>query len=58
MSIRSSAIEVDKILKEALKHFDGYGGGHTHAVGANIKVADFPEFVRFFEKEAKEVSRK
>ena len=32
-------------MEKALQGVQGYGGGHLHACGANIKVEDFDRFV-------------
>ena len=45
MSLRSDSAVIDEILKKVLDGLDGYGGGHRYAVGANVKVEDFPKFV-------------
>jgi len=44
-SLRSTKLNVAKILKESLTDVRGYGGGHEHACGACIDVDDFPRFV-------------
>jgi len=45
-SIRSSNIILPPLVEKALVGLNGYGGGHEHACGLNIKTADFEEFVR------------
>ena len=45
-SIRSSNIILPPLVEKALVGLNGYGGGHEHACGFNIKTADFEEFVR------------
>ncbi len=44
-SLRSAKYEVLPILQNALKDVNGFGGGHVHACGANIKKEDFDRFV-------------
>jgi single-stranded DNA-specific DHH superfamily exonuclease len=44
-SLRSSKYEVLPILKKALKGLEGFGGGHEHACGCNVKKKDFSEFI-------------
>ena len=44
-SLRSSKIILPKLIEKALVGLDGYGGGHEHACGLNIKKRDFDEFV-------------
>jgi single-stranded DNA-specific DHH superfamily exonuclease len=44
-SLRSAKYPVLTILNEALKDVNGYGGGHLHACGANIKKEDFDQFL-------------
>lgn len=44
-SLRSTDIILPPILEKALIGIEGYGGGHEHACGANIKVADFQMFI-------------
>ncbi len=51
MSLRSDGLFIDKLLEDALIGLDGYGGGHRHAVGANVKVEDFPKFVERIKRE-------
>ena len=50
MSIRSSKIEIQKILEKCLVGLEGYGGGHELACGANVKRKDFKEFVKRLEE--------
>src|SRR3989338_6317025 len=45
MSIRSKRIMLPEILEKSLAGVDGYGGGHEHAVGANVKEQDFEKFI-------------
>lgn len=55
MSLRSpeNGIILPNVVNRALNGLEGYGGGHDHASGANIKKEDFEEFVRRIEKEIK-----
>ncbi|MDD5253903.1 MAG: DHHA1 domain-containing protein [Candidatus Nanoarchaeia archaeon] len=45
ISLRHSSKVIPPVLEKALEGLEGYGGGHLHACGANIKEADFKEFV-------------
>lgn len=47
-SLRSSKIILPPLIEKALVGLDGYGGGHEHACGLNIKTHHFEEFVRRF----------
>ena len=47
-SLRSAKIILPPLVDKALVGLDGYGGGHEHACGLNIKTADFEEFLRRF----------
>lgn len=49
-SLRSASIEIDKILAEALKGLDGYGGGHKLAVGCSVNEKDWETFLERFRK--------
>ncbi len=51
MSLRSKKKILPPILEKALKDVEGYGGGHEHACGANVKKRDFEEFINNLEKE-------
>ncbi|MEM3373626.1 MAG: DHH family phosphoesterase [Candidatus Woesearchaeota archaeon] len=44
-SLRSAKYEVLPILEKSLKGINGFGGGHLHACGANIKKNDFEKFI-------------
>lgn len=50
-SVRSSGIILPPIIEKSLSGLDGYGGGHEHACGLNIKKMQFGEFIRRFRKE-------
>ena len=47
-SLRSSKIILPILIEKALVGLEGYGGGHEHACGLNIKSHHFEEFVRRF----------
>ena len=47
-SIRSSKIILPPLVEKCLIGLEGYGGGHEHACGLNVKTADFEEFVKRF----------
>ena len=44
-SLRSSEIILPPLIDKALAGLGGYGGGHEHACGLNVKKEDFEEFV-------------
>jgi len=50
-SLRSARYKVLPILENALKNVEGYGGGHIHACGANIKAQDFARFIKNIRKQ-------
>jgi len=50
-SLRSTKYNVLPILEKALQGIQGYGGGHLHACGANIKTEDFDRFVNNIRKQ-------
>jgi nanoRNase/pAp phosphatase (c-di-AMP/oligoRNAs hydrolase) len=50
ISIRSPRIIIPPILEKALQGVEGYGGGHEHACGANVKKRDFKRFIENFKK--------
>lgn len=50
LSIRAMHKILPKIIEKALVGVDGYGGGHEHACGANIKAIDFEKFLDNFKK--------
>jgi len=45
-SLRSSKIILPPLIEKALAGLEGYGGGHEHACGLNVKTHHFEEFVR------------
>jgi len=45
-SLRSAKAVLPPIIDKCLVGLEGYGGGHEHACGLNIKTRDFEEFVR------------
>lgn len=47
-SLRSSKIVLPPLVEKCLVGLEGYGGGHEHACGLNIKTRDFEEFLRRF----------
>ena len=49
-SLRSSKTILPILIEKALIGLEGYGGGHEHACGLNIKTADFDEFLRRFKE--------
>ena len=55
MSIRSpTKIIIPPILEKALQGVEGFGGGHEHACGANVKKKDFKRFMESFKKQLKQ----
>jgi len=48
LSLRSSDYNLPPMLQKALDGCEGYGGGHEHASGANVKADDFPRFLEQF----------
>ena len=49
-SLRSAKIILPPLIEKALAGLDGYGGGHEHACGLNIKTHHFEEFVKRFKE--------
>ena len=47
-SLRASKINLIPIIEKCLIGLNGYGGGHEHACGLNVKKDDFEEFLRRF----------
>ncbi|MBS3105206.1 DHH family phosphoesterase [Candidatus Woesearchaeota archaeon] len=45
-SLRSSKIILPILIEKALVGLEGYGGGHEHACGLNVKSHQFEEFVK------------
>ncbi len=45
MSLRSTKEVLPPVIEKALIGIEGYGGGHEHACGANVKKEDFDRFV-------------
>jgi single-stranded DNA-specific DHH superfamily exonuclease len=50
-SLRSSKHNIRDALQRALVGLQGYGGGHEHACGLNIKKEDFDKFLENFKAE-------
>ena len=44
-SLRSTKMNLPQLIEKSLEGVSGYGGGHDHASGACIKIADFEQFV-------------
>ena len=53
MSIRAKVHNVQQILEKSLAGIEGYGGGHEHACGANVKKHNFDRFMENFREELK-----
>ncbi|MBW2996482.1 DHH family phosphoesterase [Candidatus Woesearchaeota archaeon] len=51
ISLRSKKVILPGILEKALVGVEGFGGGHEHACGANIKKKDFERFVKAIEEQ-------
>ena len=49
-SLRASKIVLPPLIEKCLVGLNGFGGGHEHACGLNIKTADFDEFLRRFKE--------
>jgi len=56
MSIRSKHYNIQKAVEMSLIGIEGYGGGHEHACGANVKRMDFERFIEQF-KEALQITK-
>ena len=54
-SFRSIDLNARDILERALVGVDGYGGGHEHACGGNIKVKDWPKFLENLRRELQNI---
>lgn len=48
LSFRSAKYNLPKMIENALKGCEGYGGGHEHAAGANVHSKDFDKFMEQF----------
>jgi single-stranded DNA-specific DHH superfamily exonuclease len=48
LSIRGNNYNLPSVLDAGLEGCEGYGGGHEHAVGANVKKSDFDKFLEQF----------
>ncbi|MBI2138648.1 hypothetical protein HYU13_03605, partial [Candidatus Woesearchaeota archaeon] len=53
MSLRCEFRQLDQAVAKALIGVEGYGGGHEHACGANVKKADFERFLGNLKSELK-----
>ncbi len=51
VSLRSNDLILPPLVKKALEGLNGYGGGHDHAVGANISREDFMKFIANLRKD-------
>ncbi|MBN2459851.1 DHH family phosphoesterase [Candidatus Woesearchaeota archaeon] len=51
VSMRSTKVNLPNLIGKALEGIRGYGGGHDHAAGANVKMADFDTFVENIRKQ-------
>lgn len=52
-SLRSKKLMIPLLLEKALVGIQGYGGGHEHACGANIKEEDWDLFLNNLKREIK-----
>jgi alanyl-tRNA synthetase len=48
LSFRASKYNLPPLIQKALEGCEGYGGGHEHAAGANVKEKDFEKFMQQF----------
>jgi nanoRNase/pAp phosphatase (c-di-AMP/oligoRNAs hydrolase) len=48
LSFRTTKYNLPLIIQKALEGCEGYGGGHEHAAGANVKETDFDRFIEQF----------
>lgn len=55
-SFRSVNIAVRPLLEKALVGVDGYGGGHEHACGGGVAIADWPKFLENLRREMKDIN--
>ena len=53
LSLRTNKYNLPSIIKKALEGCEGYGGGHEHACGANVKAKDFDRFMEQFRAQLK-----
>ena len=51
MSIRSKNHNLQPVVAKALVGVEGYGGGHEHACGTNVKRHDFDRWLGNFREE-------
>jgi alanyl-tRNA synthetase len=51
LSLRSNKYILPPMIQKALEGCEGYGGGHEHASGANVKSRDFPKFLDQFKSQ-------
>lgn len=49
-SLRSTDVELPLLIQDSLKDVKGYGGGHEHAAGACVPIADFNQFIENIRK--------
>jgi single-stranded DNA-specific DHH superfamily exonuclease len=58
VSLRSKHMILPPIVEKALTGVEGYGGGHEHACGANIKKKDFEKFIESIREQVEDGNRK
>jgi nanoRNase/pAp phosphatase (c-di-AMP/oligoRNAs hydrolase) len=56
-SIRSITLDVRSILERALAGIEGYGGGHEHACGGNVKLKDWERFLENIRRELNKLNK-
>lgn len=56
LSLRSKTTVINEALKKALMGVRGYGGGHEHTCGGNVKKEDFNKFIEQFKQAIQEQS--
>ncbi|MBI4150090.1 hypothetical protein HY488_01670 [Candidatus Woesearchaeota archaeon] len=54
LSLRSRDYLLPPLVQKALEGLEGYGGGHEHACGTNVKVGQFEQFIEQFRTAMKE----
>lgn len=54
ISLRSRDYLLPPLVQKALHGLTGYGGGHEHACGTNVKTEDFDKFIEQFRAAMKE----